>query len=190
MKRRSMLGFAVALAGAGLGCAVAHPPVASAQPAPTSVSVETRLRDVLSGFEDGPARQEILAFGDEGLSALIRIHDDAGTLGAVRLRAITCASWVPGERARAFLRRLLRAPGQEPLHLRAAIRAYAAREGAAGAREIARHGAHADVAVREAVLVSLVSIRDGGEVDRTLERLLAAERDAELVRAIRARMQR
>lgn len=189
MKRRSLLGFVVAAA-AALGSAATRPVAVRAQAAPTSVSVETRLREVLAGFEDGPARQEILAFGDEGLSALVRIHDDAGTLGAVRLRAITCASWIPGERARAFLLRLLRASGQDPLHLRAAIRGYAAHEGAAAAPEIARHGAHADPAVREAVLLSLVSLRDGGDVDRTLERLLAAERDAELVRAIRARMQR
>jgi hypothetical protein len=186
--RRHAVPLALVLSLSGLACTPA--PAAAQTTAPSPVSVEARLREVLAGVEDGPARQEILAFGDEGLAALIRIHDDARTLGAIRLRAITCASWVPGERARAFLLRVLRAPGQDPLHLRAAIRAYAAREGAASVDELVRHAAHEDVAVREAVLLSLVSLRDGGAIERTLEQLLATERDAELVRAMRARMQR
>jgi hypothetical protein len=185
-----MRGLVLALVLSVSGLACAPTPAAAQGTAPTSLSVETRLREVLAGFEDGVARQEVLSFGDEGLAALIRIHDDARTPGAVRLRAITCASWISGDRARAFLLRVLRAPGQDPLHLRTAIRAYAAREGAASVNELVRHAAHSDVAVREAVLLSLVSLRDGGAIDRTLERLLAEERDEELVRAIRSRMQR
>ncbi|GAB4205997.1 MAG: hypothetical protein OHK0013_22260 [Sandaracinaceae bacterium] len=185
---RRAVPLALVLSLSGLACASA--PAAAQTTAPASVSVEARLREVLAGFEDAPARQEILALGDEGLAALIRIHDDARTLGAIRLRAITCASWIPGERARSFLLRVLRAPGQDPMHLRTAIRAYAAREGASAVDEIVRHATHDDVAVREAVLLSLVSLRDGDAVDRTLERLLAAERDAELVRSVRTRMQR
>jgi len=159
--------------------------------------VDARVRTLLSGIETAPTRDEVLALGDAGLEALLRLHADPSAVGALRLRAITCISWFPGARPHDFLVGLLHDAQTEPLQLRAGIRALAARESAASVQEIVRHAQHADVAVREAVLLSLVTLRtaegvstaERTEIGRTLEALLALERDAELVRSIRSRLQ-
>lgn len=196
--RRSMriaLVLAVVLSVSGW---VSSPPASAQQTSRTTSErgVDARVRALLSGIETAPTREELLALGPEGLEALIRLHADTQALGALRLRAITCAGWFDGPRAHAFLVELSRAPGQEPLHLRAALRALAAREGTQAVDELVRHAQHADVAVREAVLVSLatlatmesVSAADRRAVRSTLEDLLGRETDQELVTSVRARL--
>lgn len=180
-----------------LGCVSSSP--ASAQQAPAqreTRAADARVRALLSGIESAPTREELLALGPEGLEALIRLHADSQEIGALRLRAITCAGWFEGARAHEFLVGLARAPGQEPLHLRAALRALAAREGTQAVDELVRHAGHADVAVREAVLASLATIAtmesvraaDRRAVRSTLDGLLAREADQELAASIRARL--
>jgi len=192
MMRAVLLGLALAV-----GCVSATPTSAQSSRRAEQDDVDARVRALLSGIESAPTRDELLALGDPGLDALFRLHADQSALGALRLRAITCASWFPGRRPHDFLVRLLRDAGTAPLQLRAAIRALAAREGAASVQEIVRHAQHADAAVREAVFLSLVTLRTGegvsaaeqAEIGRTLEAWLAREPDAELVRSIRSRGQ-
>jgi uncharacterized membrane protein len=184
-------------------CCVGPATSASAQTAPHEPQpVEARVRALLSGIEDAPTREEVLALGEPGLDALLRIHGDARERGVIRLRAIACAGWFSGPRSRALLLRLLRQGTREVLELRAAIRAYVGqllREGPREAQAIEpllRHAQHADPAVREAVLIGLVELhaqaspRERAVLSPTLERLLATEPDAGLARAIRARLAR
>jgi len=180
-----------------MGCVSSTPASAQDRPAARERgSVDARVRALLSGIETAPTREELLALGPEGLEALIRLHADTQEIGALRLRAITCAGWFEGPRAHEFLVGLSRAPGQDALHLRAALRALAAREGTQAVEELVRHAGHADVAVREAVLASLatlstmdtVSAADRRAVRTTLEGLLAHETDQELASSIRARL--
>ncbi|MBX7191933.1 MAG: hypothetical protein K1X94_07735 [Sandaracinaceae bacterium] len=187
-----------------MGCVSSSP--ASAQTSPRAgqttphagrtTGIDAQVRELLSGVEDAPAREELLALGPDALEALIRLHGDAQALPVQRLRAITCASWFDGDRAHGFLVGLARTPSLDPIQLRTTLRALAAREGAQAVPELVRHASHADVAVREAVLQSLamlatdqaVSASDRASLRATLESLLGSERDAELVRAIRARL--
>ena len=158
-----------------------------------AMSIEARLRQDLSGIEDVPLEAEIRALGHDATAALIVIADDANAVPFLRLRAITCLSWSSGNRASTYLRNVLRVE-QEPMRLRAAIRAYGTREGARAMRAIAAHGQHADGAVREAVYTALLSIQSAAsttaaqrtQVQRTLSRLLASETDAELAQRIRS----
>ncbi len=180
-----------------MGCVSSSPASAQAPRAGAHArTADARVRELLSGIESAPTREELLELGPDGLEALIRLHADSQALGALRLRAITCAGWFEGPRAHEFLVGLSRAPGQEPLHLRAALRALAAREGTQSVDELVRHARHTDVAVREAVLVSLatlatmdtVSAADRRAVRATLEDLLGRETDQELVTSVRARL--
>lgn len=178
------------------GCVSTAPAEAQEPPAARRADVDREVRAMLSGIESPPSREDILALGPDGLEALIRLHADTQALGALRLRAITCASWFPDARAHAFLLSVAHDQHQEPLHLRAALRALADREGTQAVDELVRHAQHPDVAVREAVLASLATLatrEDLSDADRravrsTLEDLLSRERDQELVRATRARL--
>ncbi len=158
-----------------------------------AMSIEARLRQDLSGIEDVPLEAEIRALGADATAALIVIADDANALPFLRLRAITCLGWSSGTRASTYLRGVLGAE-QEPMRLRAAIRAYSNREGAGAMTAIAAHGQHADAVVREAVYTALLSIKSASgttaaqrtQVQRTIDRLLASETDRDLAQRIRA----
>ncbi len=179
------------------GCISSAAPASAQAPRAQAGDVDARVRALLSGIESAPTRDELVALGERGLDALIRLHADTTAVGAMRLRAITCAGWFASARAHDFLLALLHRDSLDALHLRAAIRALAAREGALAVPEIVRHAQHADVAVREAVLLSLatlasaegVSAGERAEIGSTLAALLARETDAELVRSIRGRVQ-
>ncbi len=187
-----------------LGC-TGPASLASAQSRPASrgaQSIDARVRELLSGIEEAPTREELLALGQDALDTLVRIQRDPAEQGVLRLRAITCASWFPGTRSRGFLTELLGRRGLEPLQLRAAIRGLGAqlgREGlpdASSLEPILSHARHDDPVVREAVLVTLIELRAQApataraSIEQTLERLLAAETDADLVRASRVRLAR
>lgn len=158
-----------------------------------AMSIEARLRQDLSGIEDVPLEAEIRALGQDATAALIVIADDPNALRFLRLRAITCLSWADGNRASTYLRDVLRVE-EEPMRLRAAIRAYSTREGARAMGAIAAHGQHADGVVREAVYTALLSIQSAAntnaaqrtQVQRTIDRLLASETDRDLAQRIRS----
>ena len=158
-----------------------------------AMSIEARLRQDLSGVEDVPLEAEIRALGGEATAALIVIADDANAPPFLRLRAITCLGWATGGRASTYLRGVLQSE-QEPMRLRAAIRAFSTREGVRAMQAIALQGQHADAVVREAVYVALLSMKSAGgttsaqraQVQRTIDRLLAREADADLAQRIRS----
>lgn len=159
-----------------------------------SISMEAHLRSQLSGIEDGPLQAEIRALGPDASVALIAIVNDAEALPFLRIRAITCLGWASGNRAKTFLRTLLRTE-QDPMRLRAAIRTYAGREGARAVSVIAAHGENSDAAVREAVYLSLIAMlhttpaptrAQQTQVASALDRLLARETDAELAQRARS----
>lgn len=160
---------------------------------PPSVPLEARLRQDLSGIEDAPLEAEIRSLGADATTALIVIADDANALPFIRLRALTCLGWTEGARASTYLRDVLRTE-QEPMRLRAAIRALSIREGARAIEALVAHGQHADSVVREAVYTALLSIQSAStttaaqrtQVQRTLDRLLASETDGELAQRIRS----
>lgn len=159
--------------------------------------LEAQVRALLSGIEDAPRPEELTTLGEPGLEVLVRLASDARELGVVRLRAITAVGWFRTPRAQAYLESILAERGRDPLQLRAALRAYGAQRGAdvseASLAPVTRHAQHPDVVVREAVLLTVVAARAQApqgaraSLERLLERLLLAEPDADLVRAIRAR---
>jgi hypothetical protein len=156
-----------------------------------SRSLEAHLRDQLSGIEDGPLESEIRALGPDASAPLIAIASDAQALPFLRLRAITCLGWVPGDSATTFLQGVLQTE-QEPMRLRAAIRSYAGREGTRALTAVVAHGAHSDAVVREAVYLSLIAMLHAEpsraqqtQITQALDRLLARESDAELVQHVR-----
>ena len=159
-----------------------------------TLSMEAHLRAQLSAVEDGPLESEIRALGTEAAAALIAIASDDTALPVMRLRAITCLGWTSGSQPETYLRTLLRTE-QEPMRLRAAIRAYGGLEGARAVSVIAAHGEHSDVAVREAVYLSLIAMLHStqtatpaqqSQVRSALDRLLAREPDAQLAQRARS----
>jgi Tat protein secretion system quality control protein TatD with DNase activity len=72
-------------------CCVGPATSASAQTAPHKPQpVEARVRALLSGIEDAPTREEVLALGEPGLDALLRIHHQRPRRAQGITRRIKC----------------------------------------------------------------------------------------------------
>ena len=151
------------------------------------------VRTMLSGVEQGPSAEEWQGLAPATLGVLVAVADDASELPVVRLRAIGAAAYFATAEARRFLLRTARARAAEGLVVRAVVRALARGWGAAAVGDVAGFAAHDDVAVREAVISALASMRGdaehGAEATRVLRARVSVERDEALAAQLRQALQ-
>jgi HEAT repeat protein len=91
--------------------------------APASAQEPTRpqVRQLLSGYEQGPSAEQWRALGPGTLAVLVALYDDPAEPPYVRLRAVGAAAHYPGPAARTFLLAVARAPDQGDLFVREAV---------------------------------------------------------------------
>jgi HEAT repeat protein len=161
----------------------------STQPAHAAPPDLAQVRELLSGYEGGPAESTWRALGPETLGVLITLYDAQGEAPFVRQRAVAAAAYYPSPAARTFLRAVLVTPGQSDLFIRTAVDALARAFGAAAWDEVQPYLAHPAVTVRMGAVRAAVRI--GTPAARNaLRARLRAEQDAEVREALSAALAR
>jgi hypothetical protein len=148
-----------------------------------------QVRELLSGYEGGPAESTWRALGPETLGVLIALYDAQDEAPYVRQRAVAAAAYYPSPAARTFLRAVLVTPGQSDLFVRTAVDALARAFGAAAWDEVRPYLAHPAVTVRMGAVRAAVRIGTPATRD-ALRARLRTEQDAEVREALTAALAR
>jgi len=159
------------------------------QPALAAPPDLATVRELLSGYEGGPAESTWRALGPETLGVLIALYDAQDEAPYVRQRAVAAAAYYPSPAMRTFLHAVLITPGQSDLFVRTAIDALARAFGAAAWDEVQPHLAHPAVTVRMGAVRAAVRIGTPA-VRAALRARLRVEQDAEVREALTAALAR
>jgi hypothetical protein len=157
-----------------------------AQAAPPDVAT---VRELLSGYEGGPAESTWRALGPETLGVLIALYDAQDEAPYVRQRAVAAAAYYPSPATRTFLRAVLVTPGQSDLFVRTAVDALARAFGADAWSEVQPYLAHPAVTVRMGAVRAAVRIGTPATRD-ALRARLRVEQDAEVRESLTAALAR
>ncbi len=182
--RAALRGLSSLCAASALAAALLAPGAAHAAPPDAG-----HVRELLSGYEGGPAEATWRALGPETLAVLIALYDAPQEAPFVRQRAIAAAAYYPSAATRTFLHAVLVTPGQSDLFLRTAVDALARAFGADAWAEVQPWLAHPAVTVRMGAVRAAVRI--GTPATRTaLRARLRVEQDAEVRDALTAALAR
>lgn len=173
MRLRALASFALILAFVVPANASADPP-----------SVD-RVRTLLSAFEGVAPETAWRALGPETVTVLRALYEDREELPFVRMRAVEVAGYYPTEASHAFLRDVVRAPAQQDLILRRALRALTRAFGERAIDDVRPFLSHRTVIVREAAVRALAVVT-APRVRPLLEARLVQERDPEVRRRLEA----
>lgn len=172
-----------------------RPPSAMSDPAEIDRWVEATLT---AGIEPSGASTAIVALGEPGERALVRVFERASTPQYVRLRALSALGGFRTESAARYFEQLLRSartPANGPdraLSLRSPLVLRRALEGLGASGKpfaerldrsvVSAYLDHPDAHVRRVAAEVLAALGGGAEVDRALEKRLSRERSP-MVRA-------
>lgn len=143
------------------------------------------LRRALSGYEDVPPAEYWQRLGNETVGVLAEMYNDPATPAYVRYRAIYAVANYPIDATRTFLLAVARAPGQNDLHIRAALVSLGRAFGDRAIEDVRPFLEHREPVVREGAIQALDRIGTPRAVT-----LLRTRLTTEPARHLRTRLER